>query len=316
MRKSGSFEELLEEILPPRAHPLYEQSKRYNLEAEKRGDRIAELLCLPRAIPGARVLDIGCGTGGISVAFAKRGASVFALEPNDTHPLLMDLTIARAAKAGVTLNPLVARGEAVPFGERSFDVVILNDVLEHVQDPRAVMGEAARVLRTDGLMYLSTPNKYSFAQILREGHSGLFAVTLLPPRLAAFYATRIRKVSDRYTVNRIHSYGAVKRYLNDLGLSFVLLNRFRPARHFHVGHPDCPRRYGNRFVESLVRICRLPGLRDVASFAATRPDLQPGFLEFVASWSTIPPAIDELYRRGLAPMQNRGSNSRLQGGGV
>ena len=69
-------------------------------------------------------------------------------------------------------------------------------------------------------------------------------------------------------------------------------------------------------MESLVRICRLPGLRDAASFAATRPDLQPGFLEFVASWSTIPPAIDELYRRGLAPMQNRGSNSRSQGGGV
>ena len=307
MRKIRSFEELLEQILPSPTHPLYGQSKRYNLEAERRGERIAALLCLPRDIPGKKVLDIGCGTGGISVAFAKKHASVFSLEPNDTHPLLMDLTIARAEKARVSLNAVIARGEEIPLAEHSFDIIILNDVLEHVQAPWAVMREAARVLRADGLMYISTPNKYSFAQILREGHSGLFGVTLLPPKLAAFYATRIRKVSDTYTVNKIHSYGAVRKYLNHLGLNFVLLNRHRPARHFHMNHPDCPKRYRNRFVGFLVQICRLPGVRDIVSFAVTRPDVQPGFLEFVACRSAIPKAIDEMYRQGLTPGQ---SNSR------
>jgi ubiquinone/menaquinone biosynthesis C-methylase UbiE len=303
MTKPRSFDGLLEEILPPPDHPLYAQSKRYNLEAERRGERIAAVLCLPREIPGMKVLDIGCGTGGVSVAFARRGGSVFALEPNDTHPLLMALTVARARKAGVYLNPVIARGEAIPFAARSFDIVVLNDVLEHVQSPEVVMREAARVLGRGGLIYISTPNKYSFRQIVREGHSGLFGVTLLPPRWAAFYATRVRKVTDRYTVNRIHSYGTVKKYLVDLGLDFVLVNRFRPRRHFYRDHPACPKRYRSGLVGILVRMCRLPVMREIASFVATRPNMQPGFLEFVASNDVIPPAIEEMYRLGSAPGQ-------------
>jgi ubiquinone/menaquinone biosynthesis C-methylase UbiE len=303
MKKLRSFEKLLEEILPPPAHPLYGQSKRYNLDAEKRGERIAALLCLPRDIAGKKLLDIGCGTGGISVAFARKHASVFSLEPNDTHPLLMDLTMARAKEAGVSLNPVIARGEEIPFAEHSFDIIILNDVLEHAQAPGAVMREAARMLRADGLMYISTPNKYSFAQILREGHSGLFGVTLLPPKMAAFYTTRIRKVRGTYSVNKIHSYGAVQKYLNDLKLNFVLLNRYRPARHFHTNHPDCPKSYRNRLLGLLVRVCRFPGVRGIVSFAVTRPNVQPGFLEFVACRGAIPDAIGEMYRQGLTPGQ-------------
>jgi 2-polyprenyl-3-methyl-5-hydroxy-6-metoxy-1,4-benzoquinol methylase len=186
MRESRSFEELLEAFLPPPTHPLYEQNKRYNIDAEERGNRLAALLSLPRKLEGLRVLDIGCGTGGISVAFARRKAIVFSLEPNDTHGLLMDLTVARAREAGVSLCPVIARGEKIPFPDLSFDIVILFDVIEHVQDPENVMKDAARVLRDDGVLFVETPNKYSLPQILREGHSGLFGVTLLPPKVAAF----------------------------------------------------------------------------------------------------------------------------------
>jgi 2-polyprenyl-3-methyl-5-hydroxy-6-metoxy-1,4-benzoquinol methylase len=307
MKESRSFEELLEEFLPPPSHPLYEQNKRYNIEAEERGNRLAALLSLPRSLAGLRVLDIGCGTGGVSVAFAKRKAIVFSLEPNETHRLLMDLTVARAEKAGVSLSPVIARGERIPFPDRSFDVVILYDVLEHVQEPDAVMNEAARVLRDDGLLFLETPNKFSLPQIVREGHSGLFGVTLLPTRIAAFYVTRVRKVRDRYTVNKIHSYRAVKKHLDRLGLDFVAFNRYRPARHFRPGHPDRPKRYGNPLVALAVRFLSLPVLRDAASFLVTIPDLQTGFFEIVASRSPIPDAIQRLYRLGLRPESAGGS---------
>ena len=279
------------------------------MEAEERGNRLAALLSLPRKLEGLSVLDIGCGTGGISVAFARRKAIVFSLEPNDTHQLLMDLTVARAEKAGVSLCPVIARGEEIPFPDHSFDVVILNDVIEHVQEPDDVMNEAARVLRDDGLLFIATPNKYSLPQILREGHSGLFGVTLLSPKVAAFYVTRVRKVRDRYTVNKIHSYRAVKKYLDRLGFNFVPLNRYRPARHFRPGHPDRPKRYGNPLVALAVRVSSLPVLRDAVSFLVTIPDLQTGFLEFVASRGPIPDAIQRLYRLGLRPESTGGSSS-------
>ena len=199
MKESRSFEELLEKLLPPPEHPLYKQHKKYNMEGVERGKKIASLMAISGGLAGKKVLDIGCGTGGISVAFAKKNARVYAMEPNYTHPLLMDLTMARAAKEEVTLSAVIGRGELLPFGNESFDIVILNDVLEHVEYPEKVVSETARILSRDGLMYLSTPNKYSFKQLIREGHSGLFGVTLLPPKVAAFYVTRVRKVKKRYT---------------------------------------------------------------------------------------------------------------------
>ena len=258
------FDELLEQILPPTDHPLYEQHKRYNTEAVQRGERIASLMGLPNDLAGMNVLDIGCGTGGISVAFAKMGADVYALEPNHTHALLLGITVARAEKDGVELNAVVGCGEDLPFSDKSQDIVILNDVLEHVDNPDKVVSEAVRVLKPNGLMYLSTPNKYSFKQILREGHSGLFGVGLLPPRIASFYVTRIRKVKDRYTVNIIHSYGMVKRLLERNGLRYELINRMQPARRLNSSW-----------------VWNLPGIRRVATYIVTRPSLHPGMLEFV-----------------------------------
>ncbi len=299
MRKAGTFEELLEELLPSPDHALYGQHKRYNLDAVRRGEYIASVLGLPADLEGMRVLDIGCGTGGISVAFAKMNARVYAMEPNYTHPLLMDMTKARAAEAGVVLNACVGRGEELPFPDESFDIIILSDVLEHAGSARDVVSESARVLKSDGLMYISTPNKYSYAQILQEGHSGIFGVSLLHPKVAHYYVTRLRKVKDIYTANVIHSYGMVKRYLERLGLNYVLVNANRPARHFRAGHPGRPERYGNSFVNIAVKIGRTPVIREVITFIVTRPSLQPGMLEFVVCKGNIPEVVYEKYRLGI-----------------
>lgn len=301
-----SFRELLEEFLGSPDHPLFEQHLNYNLDGVKRGEHIASALSLHPPLDGMRVLDVGCGTGGVSVAFAKMGAEVHAMEPNYTHPMLMRITRARAAEEGVTLDTIIGRGEEIPFADETFDIVILNDVLEHVEFPFELTRESVRVLAPDGLLYLSTPNKYSFAQLLAEGHTGLFGVTLLPPRVAEFYVVRLWKRKERYTVNIIHSYGQVKRYLERLGVNYVLLNRNRPARHFRPGHPGRPLRYGNAFVDTLMRICRAPLLRDLLAFLVTRPSLQPGMFQFIVSKGTIPESVMETYRTGTSRPLGRG----------
>jgi ubiquinone/menaquinone biosynthesis C-methylase UbiE len=59
-----------------------------------------------------------------------------------------------------------ASGEALPFGDESFDVVYSANVLEHTDNPELVVGESLRVLRRGGLFHMEMPNFLSYF----EGH--------------------------------------------------------------------------------------------------------------------------------------------------
>lgn len=48
--------------------------------------------------------------------------------------------------------------DGLPFPEHFFDIVICNDVIEHLDDPRAALGNMGKVLKTGGILYLNTPN--------------------------------------------------------------------------------------------------------------------------------------------------------------
>jgi methionine biosynthesis protein MetW len=100
---------------------------------------------------GARLLDVGCGTGSVSILIRDAtGATVVGIEPN-------------AARAETALR----RGLEVHLGVLDttmaaavgkFDVVIFADVLEHVPDPILLLEAAKLVLRNGGAVVISTPN--------------------------------------------------------------------------------------------------------------------------------------------------------------
>jgi 2-polyprenyl-3-methyl-5-hydroxy-6-metoxy-1,4-benzoquinol methylase len=98
-----------------------------------------------------RTLDAGCGYGAFSEAAVERGASVISL---DIGTRLVARTIARAGSLG-----LVADVCQLALRSESFDVVICSEVLEHTDAPEAAIKELTRVLRTDGLLVLTTPNR-------------------------------------------------------------------------------------------------------------------------------------------------------------
>jgi SAM-dependent methyltransferase len=104
------------------------------------GDRVAR--------PGLRILDVGCGTGGVLAHLAKSGRAIGV----DRSVQALRHT-ARRGVAGVACADM----DRLPFGAERFDLVLMLDVLEHFEDDRAVVAAARRVLRRDGTLLVSVP---------------------------------------------------------------------------------------------------------------------------------------------------------------
>jgi 2-polyprenyl-6-hydroxyphenyl methylase / 3-demethylubiquinone-9 3-methyltransferase len=105
---------------------------------------------------GLHVLDIGCGGGLLAEEFARLGCLVMGVDPSEES---LVAARAHAADQGLAIGYQGALGEALPFGDASFDVVYCCDVLEHVNDVPQVIAETARVLRAGGTYLYDTINR-------------------------------------------------------------------------------------------------------------------------------------------------------------
>ena len=99
--------------------------------------------------PATRMLDLGCGRGGVVERLHGRARLVTGLEP-DFRSLREHRTPQLALVAG--------RGERLPYPDRSFELVCCSWVLEHLPEPERVLAEVARVLTADGRFIFLTPN--------------------------------------------------------------------------------------------------------------------------------------------------------------
>ncbi|MCC5908865.1 MAG: class I SAM-dependent methyltransferase [Clostridiaceae bacterium] len=103
------------------------------------------------------VLDIGCGAGGKTLHYASQGAkkvygidvvAKYEAEANDL-----------AEKKGLKDKFQFILGDAanLPFPDNTFDTIIMNDAMEHVDKPLEVLNECYRVLKKDGRLYVNFP---------------------------------------------------------------------------------------------------------------------------------------------------------------
>jgi len=102
------------------------------------------------------VLDVGCGAGTQAAIWLERGHRYYGLDIN--RPLV-ELARRRATEQKLEAHFEVGTATALPWGDRSFDVCMLPELLEHVADWQACVAEAVRVLRPGGLMYINTSSK-------------------------------------------------------------------------------------------------------------------------------------------------------------
>lgn len=89
--------------------------------------------------PGKRVLEVGCGRGHLTEAFANRGVDIVGV---DANPQAVDV-----AAPGLVRH---MRAEELEFDDEIFDYVIAVHAIEHIPELESALGEMARVLKPGG----------------------------------------------------------------------------------------------------------------------------------------------------------------------
>jgi 2-polyprenyl-3-methyl-5-hydroxy-6-metoxy-1,4-benzoquinol methylase len=99
-----------------------------------------------------RVLDMGCGEGQFAGALTRAGVEVLAID-------VAGEAVRRAAERHPELDVRLVEPEAeLPLADASFDVVWAGETIEHVADTAGWLSELRRVLRSGGVLLLSTPD--------------------------------------------------------------------------------------------------------------------------------------------------------------
>jgi len=130
---------------------------------------------------GKIIIDIGCGGGLMAEEIARLGAAVIGIDPSAAS---IATARAHAAGAGLEIDYRVGSGEHLPADDGCADVAYCVDVLEHVADIDAVIGETARVLKPGGLYLFDTINRTRLSKLVVIKLSQQWAATAwMPPGL-------------------------------------------------------------------------------------------------------------------------------------
>jgi 2-polyprenyl-3-methyl-5-hydroxy-6-metoxy-1,4-benzoquinol methylase len=109
-----------------------------------------ELSVLPE---GARVLDIGCGNGSLTAAWAKSEWEVTGIDLSESG-----IAYAKASYPNIAFHRKPVGPELVEhFGEGCFDAIVSAEVVEHLYAPRDLVQSSFRLLKEGGMMILTTP---------------------------------------------------------------------------------------------------------------------------------------------------------------
>lgn len=138
-------------------HPPLDVTNRFVLDFALRFERER---------PGARILDYGCGAGRLVSAGRAEGLSMEGVDDFYAG----SSTRQEAADAGLLGGAIHEMMEGrMPYAANSFDLIVNNQVMEHVEDLDAVLREIHRVLKPGGTLLSLFPA----ADVFREGHIGI-----------------------------------------------------------------------------------------------------------------------------------------------
>jgi SAM-dependent methyltransferase len=153
--------EIRDDLIKAHADRRFRSEYDYALFEYYRSAKVLAFLERSGVTVEGRVLDAGCGGGGMPLSLAEHAASVVGIDP---APRFVEAgrTLARERQLH-NLHFVLADGMALPFPDGSFDLVLSHAVIEHVADAPRYLRECRRVLARRGHCYLSTAPYLSFA---------------------------------------------------------------------------------------------------------------------------------------------------------
>jgi len=181
---------------------MYQVWSEFALSTNLRGMELARKLQRYTEIRGKRYLDIGCAYGGYPIAFAALGAEAVGI---DIDGSFLEFAAGNVMDQKVRVHLLqrdVTKSDQIcDLG--LFDIITCNDLIEHVEDVADTVSNIASRLCPGGLLFMEIPNAWSAGQVLKDGHYGLFGITLLSRPDAIRYFNE-SGYSDAYGVGYFH----------------------------------------------------------------------------------------------------------------
>ena len=184
---------------------------------------------------GCRALDVGCGFGTLTLGLTQRFSTVVGMDP---LPLRLAVAATRARANGITnVQFAQADGRRLPLGSGTFDLAVLNGVLEWAalsapEEPAIaqveLLSEVRRALNDDGLVAVAIENRFALEtwNLTPDTHTGMLLMPLLPRWLArAVYRLR---VGARLRV-QLHSRRGYRKLFRQAGFASVRLLDVSPS---------------------------------------------------------------------------------------
>ncbi|MEO8480737.1 MAG: class I SAM-dependent methyltransferase [Acidobacteriota bacterium] len=153
--------EIRDDLIKAHADRRFRSEYDYALFEYYRSAKVIKFLDRAGVNIGGRVLDAGCGGGGMPLSLAEHAQEVVGIDPFNRFG---EAGVRLARERGVhSLHFALADGMALPFADGAFDLVLSHAVIEHVADAPLYLRECRRVLAPGGRFYLSTAPYLSFA---------------------------------------------------------------------------------------------------------------------------------------------------------
>ncbi|WP_285571354.1 class I SAM-dependent methyltransferase [Actinoallomurus iriomotensis] len=113
--------------------------------------------------PGEQVLDMGCGAGRHAFELYRRGANVVAFDRDEKElagvaTMFGAMELEGEVPPGASARTVTGDALSLPFPDDSFDKIVAAEVLEHIPDDMAAMGELLRVLKPGGRLAVTVPS--------------------------------------------------------------------------------------------------------------------------------------------------------------
>ncbi|HXN10841.1 MAG TPA: bifunctional 2-polyprenyl-6-hydroxyphenol methylase/3-demethylubiquinol 3-O-methyltransferase UbiG [Steroidobacteraceae bacterium] len=116
-----------------------------------------EFIARRTALPGRRVLDVGCGGGLLAEGLARANASVSAI---DLAPSMIEVAQLHAHESALAIDYQICSAEQYAArGAEPFDVLTCMELIEHVPEPAALLAALGKLLRPGGDLFVSTINR-------------------------------------------------------------------------------------------------------------------------------------------------------------